>query len=134
MTEICRKHNNLSNLHQLSETITSINVCTVRNWTPIPHRNNCNFCLSCITIEVTFGPQVAHTLPQYGELVQLGYNLLCERKLAGQPVQLSIQPVPMSFGRIWFDTFRRRLLHTKKGEYIQIYCNFQNMTGQPTNL
>lgn len=60
-------------------------------------------------MEETLDTEVGNCKPQHGQLVQLGDDIRGERQQAGQPVQLSIQPVSVPLGRVGFLIGRGRL-------------------------
>ena len=62
------------------------------------------------TGEEVLGAQVADAQAEDGQLVQAGGDLLGERQQAGQPLQLSVQPVPVPLGRVGLGPLGRRLL------------------------
>lgn len=71
--------------------------------------------LSTFTLEETLDAEVGDCEAQHGQFVQLGDDIRGERQQAGQPVQLSIQPVPVPLGRVGFLTGRRRLPDDETG-------------------
>lgn len=58
-----------------------------------------------LTAAVAFDPQVSHTQAEDGQLVQTRADLLRERQQVRQPLQLSIQTVPVALGRVGFGDF-----------------------------
>lgn len=56
-----------------------------------------------LTIEVALDSQVSHAEAEHREFVQTGANLLGKRQELRQPVQLAVQPIPVAFGRVWFN-------------------------------
>ena len=64
---------------------------------------------STFTLEETLDAEVGNCEAQHRQLVQLGDDIRGERQQAGQPVQLSIQPVSVPLGWVGFLTGRRRL-------------------------
>lgn len=54
------------------------------------------------TLEEALDAEVGHCEAQDRQFVQLGDDIWGERQQAGQPVQLSVQPVPVPLGRVGF--------------------------------
>lgn len=69
-------------------------------------------------MEETLDAEVGNCKAQHGQLVQLGDDIRGEWQQAGQPVQLSIQPVSVPLGRVGFLIGSRRLPddETDRGE------------------
>ena len=65
--------------------------------------------LSFSTLKEAFDAEVGNCKAQHRQLVQLGDDIWGEWWQAGQPVQLSIQPVPVPLGRVGFLVGRGRL-------------------------
>lgn len=62
-------------------------------------------CGLLLTSEEVLGPEVADTQAEDGEFVQAGGDLLWEGQKAGQPLQLSIQTVPVALGGVRLGPF-----------------------------
>lgn len=71
-----------------------------------------------ITSEVALYPQVSHAEAKDWQFVQAGANIFGKRQQVRQPVQLPIQPIPVSLWRIWFNNLiaARDLLSEKQKE------------------
>lgn len=61
------------------------------------------------TRKEVLGPQVADAQAQDGQFVQTGSDLLRERQQARQALQLTVQAVPVPFGRVGLRPFSWRL-------------------------
>ena len=93
------------------QTLTCLNPATCTDTHTHTHTDtaNNNFFFTSITLEETLDAEVGNCKAQHRQLVQLGDDIRGERQQAGQPVQLSIQPVPVPLGRVGFLTGGGRL-------------------------
>lgn len=80
----------------------------------------CMTLLRCwrLTTAVAFDPQVSHAQAKDGQFVQTRANLLRERQEVCQPLQLSIQTIPVALRRVGFSDFIaiRRFLSMEETE------------------
>lgn len=77
--------------------------------------------LLILTTAVALDPQVSHAQAEDGQFVQAGANLLRERQECCQPLQLSIQPVPVALRWVGFNnvTAIGQLLSTQERSSFQ---------------
>lgn len=61
------------------------------------------YIIPSLTTAVAFDPQVSHAQSKDGEFVQTGANLLRKRQEFCQPLQLSIQPIPVALRWVGFN-------------------------------
>lgn len=80
-----------------------------------------------LTAAVALDPQVSHAQAEDGQLVQTGANLLGEGQEFCQPLQLSIQPVPVALRWVGFNNVAaiRRLLSTQERRSFQFLFTFR---------
>lgn len=88
--------------------------CTHKSHTPPPAITIQISSFLTFTLEETLDAEVGNCKAQHRQLVQLGDDIRGERQQAGQPVQLSIQPVSVPLGRVGFLIGRRRLSDDEK--------------------
>lgn len=110
---IGRTHLNSSATYELKEKHTCTNTLSFPPPSPSAVHYKCH--LSTFTLEETLDAEVGDCEAQHGQFVQLGDDIRGERQQAGQPVQLSIQPVPVPLGRVGFLIGGRRLPDDETG-------------------
>lgn len=84
------------------------------------HSHKCHLFI-CPTLEETFDAEVGNCEAKHRQLVQLGDDIRGEWQQAGQPVQLSIQPVPVPLRRVCLLTGSGRLPGDEPERNIRVF-------------